>query len=122
MSNEVQVTLKKSTHNALSTFAKGFGVNEDEVIQNLIERVRTLENKDGQKNLSADATDIYQYEGYDILKLPKGRIVVTKNDKKVSNMKDILIKAALDANVPKQECDRDLTTYQIGRNLFRYTK
>lgn len=122
MDNDIQITLKKSTHEALSNFAKGFGVSEDEVIQDLIEHVKNLESENKQKNLYEDATDIYQYKIYDILQLPKGKIVVTKDNKKVSNMKDILIKAALDAQVPESECNRDLTTYQIGRNLFRRLK
>ncbi|MCP6440552.1 hypothetical protein NL474_29340, partial [Klebsiella pneumoniae] len=57
---------------------------------------------------------------YVIHKLPKGKILVTHNGLKASNMKKILIEAGRELGMDENELNPDFTTYEIGRFLFKH--
>ena len=67
-----------------------------------------------------ESQNTHSFGTYVIHKLPKGKILVTEDGVKVSNMKKILIDAGNNAGVPEKDLDPNFTTYEIGRHLFRY--
>ncbi len=92
----------------------------DDVILNLIKENKSLKLSLGQDFTLSDDEDTHRFKDYMIHKLPKGKILVTKDGLKVSNMKKILIEAGSSVGMDESKLDPDLTTYEIGRFLFKH--
>ena len=114
------LSLKKSTVDSLKGYIKDFGMTVDDVVLNLIEENKALKVLLGQGFALPDDENTHKFKGYVIHKLPKGKILVTKDGLKVSNMKKILIEAGSAIGMDESELDPDLTTYEIGRFLFKH--
>ncbi|MEQ5044247.1 hypothetical protein ABN117_13915 [Providencia manganoxydans] len=110
--------LDESTVNLLKEYITDFGMTVDDVVLELIKENKTLKKITGSDFSSSD--DGIQFQQYKIYKLSGGKILVTENGQKISNMKKVLIDAGLSKGMPKGDLDPDMTTYQIGRNLFKF--
>ncbi|WP_260834338.1 hypothetical protein, partial [Escherichia coli] len=94
MNDVSDVRLKKTTVDSLKEYVNDFGMTVDDVVLNLIEENNSLKSLLGQDfSLPRGDKDTYLFKEYVIHKLPKGKILVTKNGLKVSNMKKVLIEA-----------------------------
>ena len=121
MSNVSDVRLKKTTVDSLKEYVNDFGMTVDDVVLNLIEENNSLRSLLGQGfSLPTDNQDTHSFNEYVIHKLPKGKILVTKDGLKVSNMKKVLIEAGSDLGMDESELNPDFTTYEIGRFLFKH--
>ena len=121
MSNVSDVRLKKTTVDSLKEYVNDFGMTVDDVVLNLIEENNSLRSLLGQGfSLPTDNMDTHSFNEYVIHKLPKGKILVTKDGLKVSNMKKVLIEAGSDLGMDESELNPDFTTYEIGRFLFKH--
>ncbi|KHT41435.1 MULTISPECIES: hypothetical protein [Pectobacterium] len=120
MSNFSNFRLKKSTEESLKEYVNDFGMTVDDVILNLIKENKLLKSSLGQDFALSDDEDTHRFKDYMIHKLPKGKILVTKDGLKVSNMKKILIEAGSAVGMDESKLDPDLTTYEIGRFLFKH--
>ncbi len=114
------IRLKKSTVEGLKGYVNDFGMTVDDVILNLIEENKALKLLLGQDFTLSEDKHTHRFKDYVIHKLPKGKILVTKDGLKVSNMKKILIEAGNAIGMNKSELDPDLTTYEVGRFLFKH--
>ena len=119
MSEKVSIELEKSTIEALRSYVRDFDVSIDDVIIDVLKQNEQMRVEAPEKSKVPEALDEHHYAGYDIYKLPQGRILVTKDQKKVSNMKKVLLEAGEKAGMPQHELDSNFTTYEIGRFLFR---
>ncbi|NIY48429.1 hypothetical protein [Cedecea colo] len=120
MSEFCEITLKKSTIESLKLCVNDFGMTVDDVVLNLIDENKSLKLLLGQDLVLSDGNDSHRFKDYVIHKLPKGKILVTRDGIKASNMKKILIEAGNAIGMPESELDTGFTTYEIGRFLFRY--
>ena len=121
MSNVSDVRLKKTTVDSLKEYVNDFGMTVVDVVLNLIEENNSLRSLLGQGfSLPTDNKDTHSFNEYVIHKLPKGKILVTKDGLKVSNMKKVLIEAGSDLGMDESELNPDFTTYEIGRFLFKH--
>ncbi|GLW36512.1 hypothetical protein Pcaca04_04480 [Pectobacterium carotovorum subsp. carotovorum] len=120
MSDLSDFRLKKSTIDSLKKYVNDFGMTVDDVVLNLIEENKSLKSSLGQDFTLSDDKDSHRFKDYVIHKLPKGKILVTKDGLKVSNMKKILIEAGSAVGMDEEELDPDFTTYEIGRFLFKH--
>lgn len=115
------VKLKKSTVDSLKEYVNDFGMTVDDVVLNLIEENNSLKSLLGQNfSLPGGDKDTYFFKDYVIHKLPKGKILVTKDGLKVSNMKKVLIEAGNALGMDDKELNSEFTTYEIGRFLFKH--
>ncbi|MFP1754339.1 hypothetical protein ACLECX_16995 [Lonsdalea quercina] len=120
MSDLSDFRLRKSTIESLKGCINDFGMTVDDVVLNLIEENKSLKLLLGQNFALSDDKDTHLFKDYVIHKLPKGKILVTKDGLKVSNMKKILIEAGSTVGMDEEELDPDFTTYEIGRFLFKH--
>lgn len=121
MNDMSNVMLKKSTIDRLKVFVNDFGMTLDDVILNLIEENNSFRSLLGQGfSLGRGDKDTHSFGEYVIHKLPKGKILVTKDGLKVSNMKKVLIEAGSALGMDHKELNPDFTTYEIGRFLFKH--
>lgn len=121
MNDISDVRLKKTTVDSLKEYVNDFGMTVDDVVLNLIEENNSLKSLLGQDfSLPGGDKDTYLFKEYVIHKLPKGKILVTKNGLKVSNMKKVLIEAGSALGMDDKELNPDFTTYEIGRFLFKH--
>lgn len=117
----IQVILKESTVNNLKKHISDFDMTIDDVVQKLIKENEILKIK-LNKDISELNKDNYSYNEYVIHKLPKGKILVTENGNKISNMKKVIIEAADSLNFKKSDFDPNFTTYELGRLFFKNLK
>ena len=121
MNGMSDVRLKKSTIESLKEYVNDFGMTVDDVVLNLIEENNSLKSLLGQGfSLPGGDKDTHSFKDYVIRKLPKGKILVTKDGLKVSNMKKVLIEAGSAVGMDDKELNPDFTTYEIGRFLFKH--
>ena len=121
MNGMSDVRLKKSTIESLKEYVNDFGMTVDDVVLNLIEENNSLKSLLGQGfSLPGGDKDTHSFKDYVIHKLPKGKILVTKDGLKVSNMKKVLIEAGSAVGMDDKELNPDFTTYEIGRFLFKH--
>lgn len=121
MNDMSNVILKKSTVYVLKEYVNDFGMTVDDVILSLIEENNSLKLLLGQGfSLPKGDKDTHSFGDYVIHKLPKGKILVTKDGVKVSNMKKVLIEAGSALGMDNKELNSELTTYEIGRFLFKH--
>ena len=120
MSEHSGFNLKKSTVDSLRKYVTDFGMTVDDVVLNLIEENNSLKLLLGQSSSLPDDKDMHRFKEYVIHKLPKGKILVTKDGIKASNMKKILIEAGNAIGMDESELNPDFTTYEIGRFLFKH--
>lgn len=120
MSDFCEIKLKKTTIASLKTCINDFGMTVDDVVLNLIDENKSLKLLLGQDLVLSDDNNSHRFKDYVIHKLPKGKILVTKDGLKASNMKKILIEAGNAIGMHKSELASDFTTYEIGRFLFKH--
>ncbi|WP_151710917.1 hypothetical protein [Acinetobacter brisouii] len=114
-----QFLLKESTVNELKNYIDDFEMTIDDVVLKLINENKTMKSQ-LECNFSKSDNDNYIFNQYIIHKLPKGKILVTENGKKVSNMKKIIIEAAKFLNLKSSDFDPNFTTYELGRLFFKH--
>lgn len=120
MSNESSFNLKKSTVDELKLCVNDFGMTIDDVVLNIIKENKSLKLLLGKNIVVSDDADSHRFKGYVIHKLAKGKILVTKDGEKISNMKKVLIEAGSAIGMAQNELNPDFTTYEIGRFLFKH--
>ena len=121
MSDLSELKLKKSTVSLLKEYVTDFGMTVDDVVLNIIEENNSLKSLLGQDfSFPNGDKDTHIFKEYVIHKLPKGKILVTKGGIKVSNMKRVLVEAGCALGMNSDELNPELTTYEIGRFLFKH--
>lgn len=116
----LDVKLSKSTINMLRAHVDDFGLSIDDVVRKVLDENKHLKSILENQEKRSSQIDTYCYKDYVIHKQPKGKILVTKDEHKVGNMKKVLIEAGKDAGMDERELDPNFTTYEIGRFLFRH--
>ena len=120
MSKKNDLNLSESTLESLREYVDDFGMTVDDVVLKLINENKSLKESLGQDFVLSGEKEAHHFKDYVIHKLHKGKILVTHNGLKASNMKKILIEAGRELGMDENELNPDFTTYEIGRFLFKH--